>query len=125
MKDSHLNLSTDMGLSVVRQFLKEMAQPFDEEELSHIMLDEKRVKDLQNRTMEATLTFNSTTSMHDNKMDKVQSNFETIHLEESDSYQSNSNTQRDSQSPNGSKRKSDDKLSVEQEQFISKRRKID
>lgn len=114
-----------MGLSVVRQFLKEMAQPFDEEELSHIMLDEKRVKDLQNRTMEATLTFNSTTSMHDNKMDKVQSNFETIHLEESDSYQSNSNTQRDSQSPNGSKRKSDDKLSVEQEQFISKRRKID
>jgi len=46
MGTNHLDLSTGDAMDKVRRFLKEMAQPMDQKELTKILLDEKRIAEL-------------------------------------------------------------------------------
>lgn len=46
MSDDHLNLSTDAALSIMRQFLRQMAQPIDGRDLKQMLLDERQINAL-------------------------------------------------------------------------------
>ena len=42
LKDSHLNLSTDMLLHVAREFMRSMAQPYDRLQVGKSLLTEEQ-----------------------------------------------------------------------------------
>mmetsp|Transcript_1956 Transcript_1956/g.2861 ORF Transcript_1956/g.2861 Transcript_1956/m.2861 type:complete len:145 (-) Transcript_1956:75-509(-) len=49
LTESHLNLSTDMAISLTKIFLKEMAQPVNDAELRTILYDAKEIMDLDSK----------------------------------------------------------------------------
>lgn len=46
LKDSHLNLSTDMLLCIAREFMRSMAQPYDRSAVGRTLLSEAAVNAL-------------------------------------------------------------------------------
>jgi DNA excision repair protein ERCC-2 len=46
LKDSHLNLSTDMLLCIAREFMRSMAQPYDRSAVGRSLLSEAAVNAL-------------------------------------------------------------------------------
>jgi len=47
LREAHLNLSTDMLLTVARDFMRSMAQPFDRGEVGRLLLSEEQVNMLE------------------------------------------------------------------------------
>jgi DNA excision repair protein ERCC-2 len=46
LKDSHLNLSTDMLLHIARDFMRSMAQPYDRMAVGRALLTEEQANTL-------------------------------------------------------------------------------
>ena len=55
MHDSYLNLSTDMAIAHVKQFLRLMGQPIDQEALQNVLLTLEEVNEL-NPPKQSTMT---------------------------------------------------------------------
>ena len=52
--DAHLDLSSDSALGVVRQFLKQMAQPVDLRDMDQMLIDDAKLAVLlKERSLEA------------------------------------------------------------------------
>lgn len=47
LRESHLNLSTDMLVQITRVFMRNMAQPYSKSEVGQSLMTEQQLNDLQ------------------------------------------------------------------------------